>query len=43
VADHRAILEHLLAGDAPGFRARLLDHLDRHERSVVRVFEALDD
>jgi DNA-binding GntR family transcriptional regulator len=43
VADHRLILEHLLDGDAAGFRARLLDHLDRHERSVIRVLGALDD
>jgi DNA-binding GntR family transcriptional regulator len=43
VADHRQILEHLLDGDADRFRARLLDHLDRHERAVIRVFEGLDD
>jgi DNA-binding GntR family transcriptional regulator len=43
VADHRLILEHLLDGDAAGFRARLLDHLNRHERAVIRVLEALDD
>jgi DNA-binding GntR family transcriptional regulator len=42
VADHRLILEHLLDGDAARFRARLLDHLDRHEKSVIRVFEGLD-
>jgi DNA-binding GntR family transcriptional regulator len=42
VADHRAILDHLLAGDAERFRARLLDHLDRHEQSVTRALEALD-
>jgi DNA-binding GntR family transcriptional regulator len=43
VADHRLILEHLLDGDAARFRARLLDHLDRHEKAVIRVFEGLDD
>jgi DNA-binding GntR family transcriptional regulator len=43
VADHRLILEHLLDGDAARFRARLLDHLDRHERAVIRVFEGLDE
>jgi len=42
VADHRLILEHLLAGDAARFRARLLDHLDRHEQAAIRVFEGLD-
>jgi DNA-binding GntR family transcriptional regulator len=43
VADHRLILEHLLDGDAARFRARLLDHLDRHEKAVIRVLETLDD
>jgi DNA-binding GntR family transcriptional regulator len=42
VADHRRILEHLLDGDAARFRERLLDHLDRHERAVIRVLESLD-
>ena len=43
VADHRGILDHLLAGDAERFRTRLLDHLDRHEQSVSRALQALDD
>jgi DNA-binding GntR family transcriptional regulator len=43
VADHRAILDHLLDGDADRFRARLLEHLDRHEAGVTRAFETLDD
>lgn len=43
VADHRVILERLLDGDAAAFRDRLLDHLDRHERAIIRVLERLDD
>lgn len=43
VAEHRAILEPLLAGDADRFRARLTDHLDRFEAAVTRVLEGLDD
>jgi DNA-binding GntR family transcriptional regulator len=43
VEDHRLILQYLLDGDAPRFRARLLDHLDRHERSVIRALEGLDE
>ena len=43
VEDHRLILEHLLQGDDTRFRARLLDHLDRHEQAAIRVFEGLDD
>lgn len=43
VADHRLILEHLLDADAAAFRARLLDHLDRHEQAIIRVLRALDD
>jgi DNA-binding GntR family transcriptional regulator len=42
VADHRLILEHLLDGDGERFRARLLDHLDHHEQSVIHALATLD-
>jgi DNA-binding GntR family transcriptional regulator len=42
VTDHRLILEYLLDGDADRFRARLLDHLDHHEKAVIRALETLD-